>query len=319
MNTSIALLTLTIGCVETNLKSINDPVTTPETTFEYSVADYTVELSEGEEIEYGESEAQIYEQVWNTPLNPKTDFLFILDKSSSMSFDFTIIDLNFHYFLENLNQNANDWRLIFFDQQTACATHIATPDGSNIDEILNLKLHHGTDDTARNNEKLLTFANNVFINTINNGCNNGIFRTDALLNIIMISDEPEQSEEAVTSLIDQFIPYTNGIDKLRITAVFDEEENTGRYEEAANYTNGQWFYLGDRNSWDQGIKLNEMADTGVVHEYQLDYEPVIDSIQVFINNVESNQWTYNTYTQSVIIDNNVLQPNDTIKITFEML
>lgn len=321
MNKNIIFTLLSIGCVETNLKSISDPVSASEPAFEYSVTDYTIETSQSEEIEYEEPEDQIYEQVWNAPLNPKTDFIILVDKSSSMLWEMSIIRARFDYFLENLNNNMSDWRLIFFDTTDGCyfQNEIITPatTETTLSNILDIRLRENG--IGGMSERLLTMGMHVFQNTIEGGCNNNLFRSDAMLNVIMFSDEAEQSELPVGDMIEEIIPYTNGVDKFRITTVFDENVSLGRYEEAANYTGGQWFPINDRSSWDSGINLISMSNTGIIHEYQLDYEPVIDTIQVFINNIESNQWTYNVYTQSVIIDNDVLQPNDTIKITFEML
>lgn len=319
MNKNIIFTLLSLGCVETNLKSISDPINSSETTFEYSVSDYVVEPTESQEIQPEEPEVAIYEQVWNTPQNPKSDFLFIVDGSSSMFWDKYWIAQDFHYFVESLENNFVDWRIIFVDTKDGChlENNILTPDLSTLDTDFRTEFLKQTN-AQYMDEKLLTLANVVFEKSID-GCNKGFIREDAFLNIFMMSDEPEQSTGEVTEMIDQFIPYTNGINNLRITSVFSEIENVGRYEEAANYTNGNSFWIEDRYSWTDGSKLNQIALTGTVHEYQLDYAPIVDTIKVFINNSESNQWTYNQYTQSVVIDNNVLQPNDTIKITFEIM
>ena len=160
-------------------------------------------------------------------------------------------------------------------------------------------------------------------------------RSEAMLHIILVSDEPEQSEditgETWQMVTDQIIAKRGSAGLVRISSIVGDvpsgcqsggwfgssaDPGTG-YVDATNYTNGVFLSICD--SWSDPSNLQLLAETSVLLDaYPLDYGAIEETIQVTVNSypVDSQYWHYDENTQAVIFDSNAPQEGSSVQITY---
>jgi hypothetical protein len=185
-------------------------------------------------------------------------------------------------------------------------------------------------------ESLLTEARNAIENTDAGDCNAGFIRPDAMLHIVLVSDEPEQSEyfpagETWQDLADQIIAKRGTAGMVRISSIVgdvpdgcesggwfgsDAAAGTG-YVDATNYTNG--VFLSICADWASSNNLQLLAEASVLLDaYPLDYAAIESSIEVMVNGypVNANYWHYEATTQAVHFDSNPPSEGSSVVITY---
>ena len=181
---------------------------------------------------------------------------------------------------------------------------------------------------SANEESLLTAAMLAVENTDANECNAGFLREEALLHIVLVSDEPEQSDQPWQDIVDSIIAKKGNPGDVRISSIAGDMPNgvwlvvfsrcryVG-YWEASNYTNG--LFLSICSAWADPANVAMLAETSVVLDtYSLDSIPVEETISVYINGAEpsDNNWHYDENTQSIIFD--VSPPGEGSEVTIYM-
>lgn len=292
-------------------------------------------------------------QEWEFAVDPASDIMFSVDASCSMSDNTSQLASNFSTFISQLSNYTNDWQVMVTGGDTGCnAGGILTPQTPNyahtFQEAVKCKelsslsgqcWPMGGDYT----EALLTEARNAIENTDAGECNAGFIRQDAMLHIVLVSDEPEQSDlisgETWQQLSDQIIAKRGSAGMVRISSIVgdapdpndpndlggcesggwfgsDAVAGTG-YTDATDYTGGVFLSICD--NWASGNNLQLLAEASVLLEaYPLDYQALESSIQVMVNGYEVNSmnWHYDSATQSVVFDANPPAEGATVTITY---
>ena len=271
------------------------------------------------------------EQTWENGLSNQTDILFAIDHSCSMSDDAGAVASNFSSFLTQLSNLSANWQIMVAFNGCNLGG-ILTPNTSGYAAIAQnaiscggnffFQCAFGGDD---NEESLLTAAMLAIENTDANECNAGFIREEALLHIILVSDEPEQSQQPWQDIVQTIINKKGNPGDVRISSIAGDIPNgceaggnsadagTG-YWEASNYTNG--LFLSICSAWADPANVAMLAETSVVLDtYSLDSEPVEETIRVFVNGAEpsNNNWHYDESTQSIIFD--VSPPGEGSEVT----
>ena len=284
-------------------------------------------------------------QEWEFAVNPASDIMFSVDASCSMSNNTQQLASNFSTFISQLSNYTSDWQVMVTGGDSGCnAGGILTPQtpgyANTFQEAVKCKelsslsgqcWPMGDDYT----EALLTEARNAIENTDPGECNDGFIRPDAMLHIVLVSDEPEQSDlitgETWQQLSDQIIAKRGSAGLVRISSIVgdvpdgcesggffgsDADPGTG-YVDASTYTGGVFLSICD--NWASANNLQLLAEASVLLEaYPLDYPALEDSIQVLVNGFEVNTdyWHYDSTTQAVIFDSNAPQEGSTVTITY---
>ena len=132
-------------------------------------------------------------------------------------------------------------------------------------------------------------------------------RQNAMLHIVMVSDEPEQSTDSWDTYVNQIINKKGNIDNVRLSAVAGDYPNgcstamagTG-YWESVSMTSG--VFLSICSNWASPANLQILAEASVISDsYPLDYQAIPDTVEVYVNGVPIiGTWEYDASIQSVI-------------------
>ena len=146
-----------------------------------------METRDGAQIGTGEYGA-FYEDEWVVPTEPPTDIVFYVDQSGSMDDDQMRLASNFSTFISELATYSNDWQIIVANADNGCNAHggVLTPAMPRLRNTLSVC---GQQWRWVLTEAGLTIASEAIDKTDVGECNWGFLRPDAMLHIIMVSDE----------------------------------------------------------------------------------------------------------------------------------
>ena len=175
-------------------------------------------------------------------------------------------------------------------------------------------------------ESLLTPAAYATGKSGSGQCNAGFMRDGALLHIIAVSDEPEQSPYTSgyswSQLVDMMVANKGSASLVKVSAIVGDypsgcstaDPGTGYYE-AANYTGGEFLSI-CASSW-SGY-MSALAEASVsMDTYELNATPVEHTLWVAVNDVErTSGWYYDSGGNSVIITENIPEGGDVVKVTY---
>jgi hypothetical protein len=145
-------------------------------------------------------------------------------------------------------------------------------------------------------------------------CNDGFLRTDALLHVILVSDEHEQSAATWDTYVDELIDRKGDASLVRVSAIAGTEaddaalvdpdlcsaEHGAGSEEAVGATGGT--FLSICSDW--AGSMSALADETLSQEtfplLQLDAVPT--SIEVTVDGQPASGWSFDGATNSVVFD-----------------
>ena len=268
------------------------------------------------------------QQEWTEPTNSPTDILFALDRTGSMQNDLNILAASFDTFITELSTHTDDWQVMVVTDDDGCSNYsgILTPNTPNYQDLFTAGVSNGGSTYGGLSESLIEMAQVAINNTDAGECNAGFLRDNAMLHVIMVSDEPEQSSLAVSDMVNDIIAKKGNADRVTMSAICDRNVGLGeRYEEAVTMTDGLVFDINNAtsNNWAATTSMELFADESVVHDqYTLDQEPVHGTMVVAVNGTEisaENGWHYDTAGQAVIFDANAPSEGDVTTIQYNPL
>ena len=257
-----------------------------------------------------------YEQFWENPVDPPSDIIFSVDQSCSMDDDAALLASSFSTFIGQLSNYSTDWQIMVANDDSGCTNSgILTPNTSNYQSSFNSAVQSGGGNYT---ESLLTVVSRAVEATDSGECNSGFLRQNAMLHIIMVSDEPEQSGGDYYNFIDQIITKKGGVENVRMSAIV--QETSGRYVNSTLDTGGLLFSIYNGN-WSSANNLQLLAEASIIADkYDLDHIPVESSIEVYVNGYLVNtNWHYDTTQNAVIFDANPPSEGDNIRISYAAL
>ncbi len=163
------------------------------------------------------------------------------------------------------------------------------------------------------------------------GWNKGFLRDDAQLEVVILSDEEDQSPGAVATYID-FLKNIKGFHNVNMMHVHSivgmnpstcAEANAGkRYIETSQETNGILGDICDTNYFQTMEQVGEIT-FGLKVQFFLTRLADPGTVAVWVNNQScTSGWTYDGLSNSVLFDENgpcMPQPGDEIKIHYKTL
>ena len=256
-----------------------------------------------------------YQQQWSNPVDPPSDIIFAVDQSCSMYDDAALLASSFSTFINQLNNYSTDWQIIVANGDDGCnQSGILTPNVSGYQNAFQSSIQSGGGSYT---ESLLTPTRNAVENTDAGECNAGFMRQNAMLHIIMVSDEPEQSGGTYSDFVNQIIAKKGNASNVRLSSIYNPGHHSNRYVSAANDTGGLLFNITD-SSWSNANNLQLIAEASVIADkYDLDQQAVESTIEVYINGyVVQGNWYYDAAQQAVFFDTNPPGEGDTIEIHY---
>ncbi len=266
---------------------------------------------------------------------PKVDILFVMDNSCSMSEEQTSIASNFQAFIQFADSQGLDYQLgvtttdVDLGGEMGRLVHATGPDTPFAGPVANkvvtpqslpspeslfaLNIQRGINGSAF--EQGLEGAYEALSNPLIFSDNAGFLRPDAVLSIIFISDEEDQSPQA----LDFYVNFFLSIKGFRNTNLFSASAIVGddpggcatassgsRYVATANRTGGV-FQSVCTSDWSHALEDLSTTAFGFKSRFFLTNQPVIATIEVYIDGVllpavspgGTVNWTYDFGTNAI--------------------
>ena len=266
-----------------------------------------------------------FEQSWENPIEPATDIIFSIDTSGSMSDDANRLAENFETFINELSNYTSDWQIIIANGDNGCMAtpSILTPSTPNYKEIFQQNVFsYG----GYHTESLLTVAKNAVEQTDSGECNADFLRPNAMLHIVTVSDEPEQSNWTSSmqwnTLVEQIQNKKGNPNMVRVSGITGSvsswtcaQGGTG-YWEAINATGGIWLDI--CSDWSSIESLEQLAQASVILDsYILDNPAIESTIEVTVNGtINTSDWYFDVDMNAVVFETNIPVEGDHIDIKY---
>ena len=285
-------------------------------------------IRHGEQIGSGKY-ADDQTDIWEIPSDPPSDILFAVDQSGSMDDDQWTLASNFGTFIQELGDYSNDWQIIVANDDNGCTNSgllRPTMSESTYSALFSSAVQSGG---GSHTESLLTVGSNAIGNTDSGECNAGFLRPDAMLHLILVSDEPEQSSwtsgMSWDQLTQQIIDQKGSSGMVRISAIAgpvpsgcgSADPGTG-YSEAVAATGG--VFLSICSNWATPSNLSQLAEASINQDtFVLSREAAESTIEVYVNGSLRTDWTFDSDGNSVTVNGGVPTEGDSVEINYSVL
>jgi len=252
--------------------------------------------------------------------DPPIDILFAIDKSGSMTEEARHLSDAIQDFITEIDQATQDWQIGVVTRDNGCFNNgIILPTTPNFGQVFRdaaTGIQLGQDDLT---EALLELSYNALTRTGPAECNDGFVRYGAVLHMIMISDEPEQSGQPWDYWVNLYKGNMWDPQALVISSVVDQFNSCGSgaagYVEASNDTGGLILDVCNSN-WGLFVADLGQASIAAVQSYVLAAVPDPASIVVEVDGVAyPNGWHFDAVRNAVVIDVE-LDEGAVVKITY---
>jgi hypothetical protein len=269
----------------------------------------------------GGSTFEVFKQ--SSSLTKKLDIVWIIDNSGSMADEQTDLGTNFSAFIDEFILKDVDFKMAITTTDTSSAS-------------LKGKMVTGSDTKLTSAKAKLSesqfkqdFRNLVKVGTSGSGFEKGLeasegfmqkyaatfLRSDAYLAVVVLSDEEDQSANAVKYYTDNLKSFKKEAGLVKVYTIADlDRTNSGngittgadRYIKASNETAGVIANIRD----DFHMSLSAMGDSiiNLLDSFALAKDPVASSLRVYVNNVETNDYTFDAASRSIKFNPNRLPP-----------
>ena len=238
-----------------------------------------------------------------------TDVLFAIDRSCSMSDDIVAVMSMMPDFTGRLDDRGLDWRVSVVVDDDGCiegpdlfidATFAAADVEAVTQRMINVGASYGS-----NTERAFSLMEAAANASVTGGCNAGLLRPTASLNLVGITDEPEQSPQPWDHYVSVFQALKADPSDVAMHAIAGAgacaASSTSRFDAAATATDGVVLDICD----DMGSNLDALAaalaspDPAV---YPLSGVPVPETIGVTVDGAGAAGWTYDDIGMQVVFD-----------------
>lgn len=260
---------------------------------------------------------------WEIPSDPPTDIMFFVDQSCSMDDDAAAVARNFAGFITQLSSFTTDWQVMVVNDDNGCNDGgILTSTTPNYDSTFETAVTRGGGTWT---EAGLTVTSTAVDKTDRNECNDGFMRAGALLHIVMVSDEPEQSISSWDTYVNQVIAKKGNAGLVKFSAIAGDmprgcssngnsaDAGTGYYD-ASVYTNGVFLSLCSDWANDVGTLANASIEQSI---FTLSSEAIESTLVVMVNGSRrTGGWTYDANTNSVVFTIDIPAEGDLVDISY---
>lgn len=246
-------------------------------------------------------------ETFEVTADPPIDILFAIDRSGSMSDDARALGNAFQDFIAEIDLVTTDWRIGVVTKDDGCFNRgiisASTPDyqGVFLDAVSGGLGIFGYDNT----EALLALIDTALRNTGPSGCNAGFVRGNAVLHIVAISDEPEQSGQTADYWVARYQANMTDPNLVIVSTVADVLASCGSgaagYVEAADLTGGLKLNICSRN-WSTFASTLGAASAATLQTWLLSATPDETTITVMVDGVPyPTGWSYDPGRNAIVI------------------
>jgi hypothetical protein len=229
-----------------------------------------------------------------------TDVLIYVDQSGSMSDDQANLIANIDAFAAALDALSTDWLVMVANADDGCHAAMVDPWQAGWQEAFAAAVHSGG---GQYTEAGLTVARNALDEARPGGCNEGFLREYAKVLVVLISDEPEQSPEPWSDLVDDMLAIAPG---AAISAVAgpvpggcpSANPGTG-YHEAVLATEGAFLAICD-SDWGENLEVIAATTGASPYGFELSATPDPETLEVRVDDALRADWTYDEARNAVV-------------------
>ena len=249
------------------------------------------------------------EEVFEVEADPAADILFAIDKSGSMTEESWNLGRAFEDFITDIDDVTDDWRIGVVTKDAGCFNQgiitSATPNYEDVflNAVTGLQIFAEDDLT----ESLLELVDVALGQTAVGGCNEGFVRGNAILHVIAVSDEPEQSGQPWSHWIGRWQDRMSDPNLVMVSAVVDDDlsgdcgQYGSEYIPAAEGTGGLVLDVCS-SAWGSHASLLGEATASSLDTFLLNALPDPDSIVVTVDGVAyANGWYYDPVRNAIVI------------------
>jgi len=246
---------------------------------------------------------------FDVPVDPPVDILFAIDQSCSMDAHATQLANSFSSLIQGISQVTDGWQIGVATMDDGCFNSgILTANTPNLQSVFANAVTVGDDYSVANTEKLFAIVQSALSHTYS-GCNAGFLRSDALLHVVVVSDEYEQSGISPSSFVSTVRSYKSSPSLVKVSGIICSPSGCG-------HADGSDTYYRDAVSMTGGIRLDVMgtnwgsyasqlaaASLSGLNTYPLSHNPAPSSITVTVNGQQWNSgWHYDSGTNEIVFD-----------------
>jgi len=269
--------------------------------------------------------ASEYDEEWTVPANPPSDIIFYVDQSCSMEDDQASLAAQFSTFIQELDTYSTDWQIIVANQDNGCnqTGGVLRPTDSDYVTRFQSAVSAGGGWWT---EAGLTITSQAVEMTDPGECNSGFLRSDAMLHIIMVSDESEQSTSSWNWYADKVVAKKGSSANVKFSAIAGDwpggcataDPGEG-YHQAVSATGG--VFLSICSDWAIPSNMSMLAAASVQQAaFGLDAPAAESTIKVYVDGDQrTSGWHYNENDNMVIFDTDIPEENDTVRVTYSGL
>ena len=253
------------------------------------------------------------------PETNKTDIVFALDRSCSMDADLAAVEANFTSFLSSLASFNADYNIGVAVADDGCFSGGVwiDPTQAYVDQllILNDMMYGPGAFPGYYTERALGLLD-MALNPVNlnpGGCNEGFLREDAMLALIGISDESDQSDDYWLN----YVLYFQGLKADPADVVFhaiggDAPDGgtcalyyAGMWE-AVDWTGGEFISICEPD-YSAALQAIATGSTSIMTNFALSDTPIPETIVVRVNGVvQKSGWNYDYNSNEVVFQTNYI-------------
>jgi len=268
--------------------------------------------------------------VYEQPIKGMTDIIFAVDRSGSMYDDIENVQNNFDTFVDTMDALDADYHVAATVEDSGCIngsdlyidnTFDPSDAKATITAMINLGGSYGS-----NTERAFMLLESCLSNIGSGDCNDGLVRDDATLNLVGVSDEPEQSVNNYTYYIGLFQSLKDDPDDVIMHAIGGNYPSgcgsasayTGFYE--ATVATGGLFLSICATDWGEHLEALAEGSTADLSSFPLSQYPVPETIEIEIDGTTTTiGWEYNPSTNAVDFDSDyVPEGGSTITIGYAL-
>lgn len=264
------------------------------------------------------------EDEFDIPEEPPVDIVFLVDRSCSMDDDAANLANNFSKFISTISTYTTDWRIGVVTKDSGCFNNGILKSTTSDYETKFEQAVKGS--SGSYTEALLTLAANAMKETASGGCNENFLRSGAMLHMIMVSDEVEQSSKSWSSYVSTLQGYPDDPSLLKLSAVAGDypsgcssaDPGIGYYE-AVSATGGEYLSICDTN-WSKHVETLATASMSL-SSVTLTETPDPDTIRVWVAGDEWFQpdWSYESSTNKVTFDAALPDGGGKVRVKYSIL
>lgn len=259
--------------------------------------------------------AEQKEDIWEIDEATKSDILFSVDLSSSMSDEAQTLGQQFSTFITELSSYTTDWQVMVVNADHGCNhSGILTAATMGYEATFSEAVRTGAYDISFT-EALLTNVTRGVEKTGPSDCNEGFLRPDAMLHIIMLSDECEQSPNPGIcgtqwqTYIDRVVAVKGSANMVRMSAVAGDHPSGCGNPQTAEFGSGYWeaaqitggTFLSICSDWTSPLALQQLATSSISQSrFELSAHPVANTIEVTVDGTIHSDWVYEAITNEVL-------------------